>query len=56
MRTIQDLTADDREKILMEANRRCYCEIAGELDIPVHTVRRVIRTHNSRLKRYRETH
>jgi hypothetical protein len=56
-KTIQDLTADEREKILREANMRCYREIAEDMDIPVGTIRRVVRTHrNSRLKRYMETH
>ena len=56
MRTILDLTTDEREKILREANMRCYREIAEDLDIPVGTIKRVVRTHNSRLKRYMETH
>jgi DNA-directed RNA polymerase specialized sigma24 family protein len=54
VRTILDLTADEREKILREAPIRCYREIAEEVDVPVGTIKRVIRTHhNSRLKRYK---
>jgi len=57
MRTILDLTTDEREKILREANMRCYREIAEDMDIPVGTIKRVVRTHqNTRLKRYMETH
>jgi len=52
VRNVQDLSAEEREKILQEANLRCYGEIAEELDIPVGTIKRVIRTHNGRMKRY----
>jgi len=54
VRTIVDLSTEERERILTEANRRCYHELAEELDTPVSTIRKVIRTHNSRMKRYQQ--
>jgi hypothetical protein len=45
MRNFQDLTAGEREKILQEADRRCYRDLAMELDTTIATVRKVRRTH-----------
>lgn len=53
MRTILDLTREDVEKILLEANRRCYTEIADEVGVHVNTVKKVVRMHNhGRLEQY----
>jgi hypothetical protein len=43
MRNFQDLTADEREKILLEADKRCYRDLAREMDTTVATVRKVTR-------------
>jgi DNA-directed RNA polymerase specialized sigma24 family protein len=54
MRNIRTLTEEDIEYILQDAPKRCYSEIADELDIPVNTVKKVVRQHNhARLKRYK---
>lgn len=50
MKDIRSLTPSDIDHILADASKRCYSEIADEMDIGVHTIRRVIR--NNRLKRY----
>lgn len=50
MRNIQELTPSDIDHILAEAPNRCYIKIAEEMDVGVHTVRRIVR--NSRMKRY----
>jgi len=53
MRNFQDLTDADREKILREANRRCYADIARELDTAIATVRKVTRTYGNKTAKQR---
>ncbi|WP_319506325.1 hypothetical protein [uncultured Methanolobus sp.] len=54
MRTIQELTPKDFETILHDAPIKCYHDIAEDMDIPINTVKRVIRTQNEKkLKRYK---
>lgn len=50
MRDIRSLTPSDIDHILADAPKRCYTEIAEDLEVGVYTVRRVVR--NNRLKRY----
>lgn len=50
MRNYGNLTQPDIDHILADAPKRCYAEIAEEMDLGVNTVKRVVR--NSRLKRY----
>lgn len=51
-RTINELATSEINHILAEAPNRCYCEIAEEMEIPINTVKRVVRTRG--LKRYEE--
>jgi hypothetical protein len=52
MRTIQDLSNEEKCKILFESNRRCYVDIAEDYDLPLNTVKRVVRENKTRMKRY----
>lgn len=52
MKRICDLTDSDREKILQEAGKHCYIELAEEMNTTVGTIKKVLRNHNNRLKRY----
>lgn len=49
MRNIQSLTPSEIDHILADAPKRCYSEIADEMDIGVHTVRRIVRNHEHRI-------
>lgn len=49
MRDIQDLSPVEIEHILQDAPKRCYSEIASEMDVYVNTVKRVIRNHNNNI-------
>ncbi|MGD9778543.1 hypothetical protein [Methanomethylovorans sp.] len=50
MRNIQALTHVEIYHILQEAPKRCYFDIAHELDIGVNTVKRVIRNYNNSIQ------
>jgi transposase len=50
MRDITTLTSSDMNRILTDAPNKCYSQIAEEMDIGIHTVKRVVR--KCRLKRY----
>jgi len=53
-RNITQLSSVEIEHILQDAPTHCYYEIADELDIPMNTVKKVVRQHNyARLKRYK---
>lgn len=41
--SIRDLTQDQLNRILQEADHRCYREIVAEMGVPIGTVKRVIR-------------
>lgn len=58
MRTIQDLSTEEKRKIFFESGRRCYNDIADDLNISFFTVKKVVRTQKRALKRYQkmETH
>ena len=43
MASIRDLTEDQLNRILQEADHRCYREIASEMHVPIGTVKRVLR-------------
>lgn len=47
-RTIQELSHVEIDHILADAPNRCYSEIALEMDLGVHTVKRIVR--NNRYK------
>lgn len=49
-RIIQDLTPAEIDHIIVDAPKRCYSEIAHELDVGVNTVKRVVRNYNNSLQ------
>lgn len=55
MRTIRDLTPEERERILQEAPLRCYTDIAEDMDISIFTVKKVIRTYQRTPNRYNDS-
>ncbi len=44
-RSILDVTEWEREQVIQYAPVRCYRDIASELNVPVNTVKRIVRTH-----------
>ncbi len=53
-RNINQLSPAEINQIIAYAPNCCYSEIAEDLDVPVNTVKKVVRQHNhARLRRYK---
>lgn len=51
-----DLTAEEIDKIVKEAPKRCHSIIARELGVPVNTVRNVVALHKKNSITFMENH
>lgn len=51
MASFRDLTEEQLNRILQEADHRCYREIASEMHVPIGTVKRIVRTYTRQIRK-----